>query len=217
MINFCKEKRLIYISINLSILVILFHWNCVFMEYYHQEKNVEEYIRMAKGFDGQKIISELIKYFPLGSSVLELGMGPGTDLILLKQYYNPIGSDYSEIFIDRYRKKHPNTDLFVLNAVTLETDRKFQGIYSNKVLIHLTRDELKQSIIRQIDVLEPNGIICHSFWVGDREENYHGLRFVYYTVKQLRALFKDKFNIITIDKYQEIEPDDSVFLIARKK
>ena len=77
--------------------------------------------------------------------------------------------------------------------------------------------DLKKSIIRQTEVLETNGVICHSFWVGDKEENYDGLRFVYYTVKQLRALFMDKFDTITIEKYQEIQPNDSLFIIARKR
>jgi len=32
------------------------------MGYYHQEKNVVEYIQMAEGYDGQKLIIELTKY-----------------------------------------------------------------------------------------------------------------------------------------------------------
>jgi len=143
-------------------------------------------------------------------------MGPGTDLNILRRFYKATGSDYSEIFIDRYRKPHPNANLLVLDALTLETDRKFQGIYSNKVLMHLTREELKQSIKRQAEILESGGIICHSFWLGDKEENYDGLIFIYYTAKQLQTLFIDTFDIIKIEKYQEIEPDDSLFIIARK-
>ena len=171
---------------------------------------------MAKGFDGQKIISELKKHLPADSNILELGMGPGTDLNILKENYRVTGSDYSEIFINRYRKTHPNADLLVLDAITLETDRKFQGIYSNKVLIHLSHEELKQSLVRQYEALLPSGIICHSFWLGDKEENYDGLRFIYYRVNKLRTLFMDKFDVITIKKYKEIDPDDSLFIIARK-
>ena len=190
------------------------------MKYYEQEKNVEVYIEMAKGYDGRELITELKKYLPRNSSVLEIGMGPGTDLLILEKYYKDqghvTGSDYSKIFIDRYRKQHPDSDLIVLNAITLKTDQKFQGLYSNKVLIHLTREELKQSIKRQADILEPEGIICHSFWCGDKEENYDGLLFIYYTENQIQKLFEDSFDIIKIEKYQEMEPDDSLFIIARK-
>ena len=190
------------------------------MKYYEQEKNVEVYIEMAKGYDGRELITELKKYLPRNSSVLEIGMGPGTDLLILEKYYKDqghvTGSDYSKIFIDRYRKQHPDSHLIVLNAITLKTDQKFQGLYSNKVLIHLTREELKQSIKRQADILEPEGIICHSFWRGAKEENYDGLLFIYYTENQIQKLFEDSFDIIKIEKYQEMEPDDSLFIIARK-
>jgi trans-aconitate methyltransferase len=116
------------------------------MDYYKQERNVKEYIKMAEGFDGQKLITELINHLPRNSSVLEIGMGPGKDIPLLEKYYKVTGSDNSDLFIDRYRKAHPNVDLIFLDAITIETDRKFQGIYSNKVLIHLTREEFKNSI-----------------------------------------------------------------------
>ena len=189
------------------------------MEYYKQEKNIDSYIQMAEGYDGREFITELSKYLPRGSSVLEIGMGPGTDLTILKKHYkgHVTGSDYSEIFIDRYRNQHPNSDLIVLNAITLNTDRKFSGLYSNKVLIHLTREELKQSIKRQAAILESEGIICHSFWRGDKEENYNGLLSIYYTEKQLQKLFEDSFIIIKIEKYKEMEPLDSLYIIARKR
>ncbi len=187
------------------------------MSYYHQEKNIEEYIQMAKGYNGQKLITELLKHLPQDSRVLEIGMGPGTDLTILGQHYKVTGSDYSEMFLNRCRKTYSNADLLVLDAVTLETDLKYQGIYSNKVLLHLTHEELKKSIKRQAEVLDPLGIICHSFWWGNKEEIYNGLRFIYYAENQLRTLFMDSFDIITIRKYQEIEPDDSLFIIARKR
>jgi len=188
------------------------------MEFFHQEKNVKEYIKMAEGYDGRELIAELQKYLPHGSSVLEIGMGPGVDLALLEGNYQGLvtGSDNSEIFISRYRKQHPEADLINLDAATLKTDRKFNGLYSNKVLMHLTREELKQSIKRQAEILEPNGIIFHSFWWGDKEENYGGLRFIYYTKEQLQKLFENSFDIIKIEKYQEMEPNDSLFIIGKK-
>jgi SAM-dependent methyltransferase len=186
------------------------------LSYYDEENNVEQYIKMAEGFNGQKIINQLINYLPSDSLVLELGMGPGTDIPLLETHYKVTGSDYSKIFIDRYRKLHPNAELLVLDAIILETNRKFHGIYSNKVLIHLTREELIQSIRRQAMILKPDGIVCHSFWRGTKEEIHRGLLFTYYEEKELRNLFSENFTILKVQKYQESEPDDSIFLIGRK-
>ncbi|NIV38176.1 MAG: methyltransferase, partial [Anaerolineae bacterium] len=105
------------------------------------------------------------------------------------------GSDTSEIFLSRYRTEHPGADLLNLDAVTLDTDRKFEGIYSNKVLIHLTRDELWSSLLRQAEVLTPGGIALHTFWHGEGEEMHHGLRFVCYQTGQLEAIIPAEFQI----------------------
>ncbi len=185
--------------------------------YFHQEENVDEYIKMAEGYDGHELITEFAKLLPRDSSVLEIGMGPGTDLTILRQYYQVTGSDYSEIFVNRYQEANPDEDLLVLDAQTLKTDLKFQGVYSNKVLIHLTRDALSKSIKRQAEVLEPDGIICHSFWHGNKEEIYDGLLFMYYTADELQSFFETEFEIMKIEKYSEIEQNDSIYLIARKK
>ncbi len=55
------------------------------MKYFKNKKNVDEYIKMADGYDGRDIIEKLKKYLPVGSTILELGMGPGKDLDILKQ------------------------------------------------------------------------------------------------------------------------------------
>lgn len=153
---------------------------------------------------------------PVGSTVLELGMGPGKDLDILSSDYIVTGSDYSNVFLELYKKKNKNADLLLLDAITLKTDRKFDCIYSNKVLIHLTKQELKKSLKRQRDVLNHDGLIFHSFWKGDKTEEMHGLRFVYYTKNQLLDLFEDSYEMLEIQSYKEMEKDDSIYVMAKK-
>ncbi len=50
------------------------------MNYFDDPANVESYIKMADGYDGRALIGILQKHLPPGSTVLELGMGPGKDL-----------------------------------------------------------------------------------------------------------------------------------------
>ena len=118
-------------------------------------KGVEQYIKMAEGYDGAELIKILQKYFPENSTVLEIGIGPGKDMYILKKSYAVTGSDNSQVFLDKYKETHQDTDL--LDAVTMETDRKFDCIYSNKVLHHLTKENLKKSFQRQKEMLNPNG------------------------------------------------------------
>ena len=171
---------------------------------------------MAEGYDGRELIETLKKHLQPGLKVLELGMGPGKDFDILKKNYEVTGSDKSRIFLERYKKKNKEADLLQLDAINIETDRKFHCIYSNKVLHHLTKDELNLSLKRQEEILLRNGILFHTFWEGKNEEEYHGLRFVYYSIDELTKIFERNLEIIEIKKYKEMKNDDSIYVIARK-
>jgi SAM-dependent methyltransferase len=186
------------------------------LDYFLNEKNVNDYIKIADGYDGRSLIEILKNFLPAGASVLELGMGPGKDLDILSKSYKVTGSDYSPVFLDLYREKNKNADLLLLNAVTLETNRTFDCIYSNKVLMHLTREELARSFKRQKEILNDNGILLHSFWKGSKEEAYDGLRFIYYSEDELLEFVKD-FELLEIATYKEISKNDSIYIVLKKK
>ncbi len=187
------------------------------MGYFDDRKHAEEYIEMVEGYDGRELIEVLQKYLPEGATLLELGMGPGTDLDLLSQSYQVTGSDSAQAFLDIYREQNDGADLILLDAATLDTDRKFDGIYSNKVLHHLTEDEMVQSLLGQKAALNPQGILFHSFWYGDKEEFLHGLRFRYYTEEMLLRIVEPHFEVLAMERYTEMEKDDSVYLVLRKR
>jgi len=186
------------------------------MGYFDSEKNVSDYIKMVEGYDGTELIYELRSFLKNGSTVLEIGMGPGVDLDILKEYYKVAGSDNSSIFVDRYKKIHPDADVFLLDVKKMELDRKFDCIYSNKVLIHLTKEECLQSLKKQKMALNPLGILFHSFWHGDKIEEHHDLLFTYYTEDELKFMVKDDYDILKIQKYKEFEKDDSIYVILQK-
>ena len=186
------------------------------MNFFDSEKNVDEYTIMAEGYDSNAFIPILREYLGDGASVLELGMDPGKDLELLRAHFQTTGSDNSHVFLNRYKEIQPNADLLHIDAVTIKTNRKFNGIYSNKVLIHLTKKEVKSSFQRQAAVLKAGGVAFHTFWFGDNEEEYNGLRFVYYTPETLSQLIGGSFEIIETSIYTEIERDDSFHIILRK-
>ena len=75
------------------------------MGFFDDEKNVEKYIKESEEYNGSELIRILKKYLPSSSTVLELGMGPGKDFEILSRNFQVTGSDYSQIFIDIYKKK----------------------------------------------------------------------------------------------------------------
>lgn len=187
------------------------------MGFFDTEKGVEQYIKMAEGYDGAKLIKILQKYLHKDSTVLELGTGPGKDLDILKKTYKITGSDNSQIFLDKYKEKHQDADLLLLDAVTIHTDRKFDCIYSNKVLHHLPKEDLVKSLQRQKEILNRNGIAFHSFWKGSRVEEIEGLLFTYYKTEDLKNMVKSDFDILDMATYTEIEKDDSFYTVLRVK
>jgi len=186
-------------------------------EYYKTKESVEEYIRLADGFNGKQLIEKLKLVLPEGSSVLEIGSGPGTDWKILNESYNVTGSDYSSDFLNHLFRDIPDGQFLELDAITLIIDRKFDGIYSNKVLHHLRDDELAASIKRQHEILLPHGIICHSFWKGEGSEIFKGLFVNYHSVADLKEFHQEHFDVLTIESYKEFEDGDSLLFIGKKK
>ena len=187
------------------------------MGYYDDAKNAAKYINMAEGYDGAELITVLRQHVPDGASVLELGMGPGKDVLLLSQHYTVTGSDSALPFIERFQRANPNADVLQLDAVTIDTPRTFDAIYSNKVLYHLTRDDLKTSFKTQLERLNAGGVALHSLWVGEGDDKMHGLHFSYYTEETLRSAIPSQFEVIEIARYAEMEPDDSLYVVLKKR
>ena len=156
------------------------------------------------------------RFYNLIQSCFEIGSGPGTDWKILNKSYNVIGSDNSTEFLNHLIVKNQQGKFLELNAITLITDKKFDGIYSNKVMHHLNDNELADSIKRQYEILNPNGIICHSFWKGEGSEIFKGLFVNYHNEGSLEEFYKDYFELLSIESYNEFEDEDSLLLIGRK-
>ena len=185
--------------------------------YYKTEASVKEYIQLAKGVSGTQLIDKLKDYLPLNASILEIGSGPGTDWNILSKCYQVVGSDYSNEFLNHLIEQNPSGQFIHLDAITLNTDKRFDAIYSNKVMHHLTDGELTQSINRQHTILNSNGLICHSFWRGKDSEVFKGLFVNYHEKENIEKFYQNSFDILFLDYYDEFDKDDSILLIAKKK
>ena len=185
--------------------------------FFEKEDNVKQYFEMTADYDGRWFLEQFKRFIPAGSQCLELGIGPGKDLDNIRQTYEVTGSDYSFIFAELYKRSHPEVKIKVLDAVTIKIKTTFDCIYTNKVLHHLPVAELEQSIKRQTEILNENGLVLHTFWKGTGQENYEGMLFHYYETDEVKALFEKQFNIVHISTYKEFQEDDSILVVAQKK
>ena len=186
------------------------------MGFYDSERNVDAYVQMAQGIDGRELVAVLERHLSSGSSVLEIGMGPARDLRWLGRRFRAAGSDNSRIFVDRARAADPSADVLALDALTLETGRRFDAVYSNKVLHQFTPGDLASSLRAQHRVLRPNGIALHGLWYGDRLQVDQGEYCQYYTVQTFADQVKESFEIVETGRYTEMEDDDSLYVAMRR-
>lgn len=185
------------------------------MQFYNDPFKVDAYEKMCEAYDGAELYKVLDKHLPLKSTLLELGSGPGNDISFLKNRYIVSGSDFSDEFLKRCKKRFPEISFRKLDAVILETELLYDCIFSNKVLHHLTEDELEVSLHRQQKVIVPNGLFAHTFWLGDKEFIMDGMLFVFHNRKNLLNLISKYFTICELYDYKEFEEGDSIFVLAK--
>lgn len=185
------------------------------MNFYNDPSKVDEYEKMCDEYDGSELYKVLDKHLEKNSTLLELGCGPGNDIVQLKNRYKITGSDFSDEFLKRCNKRFPDLPFIKLDAVTIETDKTFDCLFSNKVLHHFTIEELEKSLTRQKKVIKQNGIFAHTFWLGDKEFTMEGMLFLFHDKENLLELVSQHFKIVETYIYKEFEEEDSIFIIAK--
>lgn len=148
------------------------------MDFYSDPSKVDEYEKMCDEYDGTEIYNVLDKHLTINSTLLELGSGPGSDIQYFQKRYRNTGSDLSEEFLLRCKNRFSNISFKKLDAVSIETNEEYECIFSNKVLHHLDRESLEESLKRQQRVITANGIFAHTFWLGNKEFSMEGMLFV---------------------------------------
>ncbi len=187
------------------------------MEYFLKKENVEKYEQMMEGYENTFVIQEVENIVPYNSTLLELGMGTGIDLIALAEKYQVLGTDYSPLFIENFREKY-DLNVCVLDAITVDIRETYDCIFSNKVLQHLTVENFIESLNNQGDHLNFDGVIIFTLWKGEHKESlmFDGdLRFIYYNEMILHQIIPEQFQVQEMKTYTEIEPDDSLFVALR--
>lgn len=178
------------------------------------EKEVNDYEKMLEDYDNSFIISIFKKYIPKNIDVLELGCGTGKDYLSLKNEYNILPSDFSSEFVKKMNEKYDDVAI-KLDAKKIEIDRKFDCIFSNKVLNVFNDSEMKESFKNQHDKLKTNGLVFHTLWFGNEEYGQNKDYCNYINEHRLRNVIGDNFEIIHKDIYTELEENDSLVLIAK--
>jgi len=185
------------------------------VDFYNNPSKVDEYEKMCDEYDGTEIYKVLESHLTKDSTLLELGSGPGNDILHLRNKYRVTGSDLSDEFLLRCGTRFSDVPFHKLDAVSIDTPKVFDGIFSNKVLHHLEQVKLEESLKRQQQVIKPNGIFAHTFWLGGKEFTMEGMLFKFYDRDELLGLVSKYFTIRETYDYKEFEEGDSIFIVAQ--
>ena len=190
------------------------------MKFFLDENNVDKYLEMVTDYDPSFMVQQVRNYASDGSTLLELGMGGGTDLVALSNYYQVVGSDYSLLFIEKFQKRYPQIRTELVDAIQMNISGTFDCIYSNKVLQHLTRKDFITSLQNQKKHLNKDGIIFMTLWRGEHKEEMmydESIRFTYYLEEDILNIVADNYEVMSLETYDELEVDDSLLVVLKVK
>ncbi len=165
-------------------------------------------------------INRLQKYLASGSSVLDLGCGPGVDSFKLRAAgYRVTGADLSWGMLCQ-AKLYAGNSLFQVDMRDLAVARQsFDAVWMQASMLHLTRQDAPKALAEIQRVLRANGLVCLSVKQGDGEGYQHNLGeryFTYYQPDEIQTLV-EQAGFTVLERWQDQYPETVwIALIARR-
>ncbi len=153
-------------------------------------------------------------YLEKGQDILDVGCGNGRLLELLKEYNpNYLGIDFSQKLIDQAKKKWPDYNFQIGDALDLSSlSQKFDIVFLIASLHHIPSQKLRIKVLRNVySVLKPNGKLLMINW------NLWQKRYLKYIIKySLMKMSQPAKEIIEGVKARNLDLQD-VFIPWQRK
>ena len=127
--------------------------------------------------DVSEVQKLLIQTFEKNSNILEIGCGSGRDAsFMTKNSFDVIAIDGSKTMIEEAKKIHPELSEKLFHKTLpndLGFDKKIDGIYSIATLMHLSKNDLEETISKIYNLLNQNGkfLMSVSLFRDDIDKN----------------------------------------------
>ena len=168
------------------------------IEYYNQ--NAQSFADGTAAVNFTEIQNVFLELVPEGGYILDFGCGSGRDTKdFLDQGYRVEATDGSEILC-KLASKYTGISVKHMFFEELEEIEKYDGIWACASILHLSKEELHQVILKMVDALRIGGIIYTSFKYGDFEGERNGRYFTDFTI-ELFTEFVRNITGIQIEEY----------------
>jgi len=150
----------------------------------HYNNRAEDFWLGTRDHDVSQNIDALIRHLPPASkkqSILDLGCGPGRDLIALSKLgFEAVGLDGAREFVELARS---NSSCEVLHQSFLKLElpaARFDGVFANASLFHVPSQELAGVLAALAKTLVEGGVLFSSNPHGPNIEGWSGNRYSCY-------------------------------------
>jgi SAM-dependent methyltransferase len=162
----------------------------------HYEASAGSFWEGTKGHDVSQNLQALLEALPArtGLRILDVGCGPGRDLIALRDRgHTPVGLDGCAAFV-RMAREHSGCEVLEQSLFELSLPlASFDGIFANASLFHVPRATLPRVLGELFEALRPGGALFCSNprAMGGEREGWQGERYgTYLTLESWSALFE---------------------------
>ena len=134
------------------------------LAYYNQTAST--YFTNTVVVDMSAICDKFLSYIPHGARIVDIGAGSGRELRYFKAAgYEVEGIDAS-IELCKLATAYSGVKVECVNIQDWKPEKKYNGIWTNAVLTHLSINEIDDFILRLENILMPQGVAYLSFKTG---------------------------------------------------
>lgn len=149
----------------------------------HYDLDAEAFWRGTRHHDVSQNIGALLDHLPSPGphTILDLGCGPGRDLIRFRKLgHTAVGLDGADSFV-RMARDNSGCEVLHQNFLELELPTgRFDGVFANAALFHVPSQELPQVLAALWQSLKEDGVLFSSNPHGPNREGWSGDRYCCY-------------------------------------
>lgn len=140
--------------------------NKIFKNLNYYEDNANLLVNRYESADVSEVQQLLLQTFEKNSKLLEIGCGSGRDAsFMTKHNFDVTAIDGSKNMIEEAKKIHPELSKKLFHKTLpndLEFNQTFDGIYSIATLMHLSQNDIEETISKIYNLLNPKGKLLMS-------------------------------------------------------